>query len=126
MASFPFLVRRSAGAQRRCLRQRHSRQQQRGRLGLGLFGFRSGVPFDARLYHQVDGIAVLDVVLLQQLGVRQRFALQEEPLRRGWRGAGLRGDLGLEGRYGIRWGYGYGDGERGLEGLECDLDGGGR
>ena len=124
MASFPFLVRRSAGAQRRCLWQRHSRQQQRGRLVL--FSFRSGVPFDARLHHQVDGIAVLDVVLLQQLGIRQRLALQEESLRRGRGRTGLRGDLGLEGGYGVRWRYGYGDGERGLEGLECDLEGAGR
>ena len=90
------------------------------------FGLGSGVPFDARLHHQVDGIAVLDVVLLQQLGVRQRFALQEEPLRRGRGRAGLFGDLCLESGYGIRWGYGYGDGERGLEGLERDLEGGGR
>ena len=91
-----------------------------------LFGFRGRVPFDARLHHQVDSIAVLDVVLFQQLGVRQCLALQEEPLRCGRGRAGLRGDLSLEGGYGVRWRYGYGDGERGLEGLECDLEGAGR
>jgi hypothetical protein len=34
---------------------------------------------------------------------------------RGWGHTGLLGDLGLEGGYGARCGYGYVDGERGLE-----------
>ena len=116
------LLARSGRAQRRRLRQSRPRQQERGRR-LFFFG---GVPLDARLHHQVDGVAVLDVVLLEQLGVRERLALQEEPLRRGRGRAGLCGDLGLEGGYGVGGGYGEGDGERGLEGFECDFEGGGR
>ena len=65
------LLARSGRAQRRRLRQSRPRQQERGRR-LFFFG---GVPLDARLHHQVDGVAVLDVVLLEQLGVRERLAL---------------------------------------------------
>ena len=121
MAPSLFLARKG-GAQGRRLRQSRPRQQQRGRRRL----FFGGVPLDARLHHQVDGVAVLDVVLLEQLGVREGLALQEEALRRGRGRAGLCGDLGLEGGYGVGGGYGQGDGEGGLEGLECDFEGGGR
>ncbi len=121
----PSLLRGRAGGaeRRRCRRRRHG-QPQRGRrlLALGL----GGVPLDAGLHHEVDRVSVLHAVLLQQLGVRQRFALEQEPLGVCGGRAGLRGDLALDGGYGICRGDGYRGRERRLEGLECDLESGRR
>jgi hypothetical protein len=119
----PFLLRRMGGSakRRRLRRRRYRKQQSRGRfLGLG------GIPFDAGFDHEVDRVAILDGILLQQLGVRQRLALQQESLRRGGRGAWLRGDLGLDGGYRVCGGDRYGGRERRLERLERDLESGRR
>ena len=81
------------------------------------------VPVEAGLDHEVDGIAVLDRVLLEELGVRQGLALEQEALRvRGGRAWGSR-ELRLD----LCHGVGGLDGERvgldGLRGLERHADG---
>ena len=118
----PFLPRaRRRGARsrterrrRRLGRRRLDGQERRGRRRGG------GIPLDAGLDHEVDRVAVLHAVLFQQFGVRQRFALEQEPLRVGRGRVRLGGDLAFDGGYGIGRGDGYRGREGRLEGLECD------
>ena len=105
---------------RRDEQERHRRRSFLLRLGGGRWG--GGIPLDARLDHEVDRVAVLHAVLFQQFGVRQRFALEQEPLRVGRRRARLGSNLALDGRYGIGRGDGYRGREGRLEGLERDLE----
>lgn len=69
----------------------HKRDRWRVLLGLGLLRFRRGsrVPLKAGLDHEVDGVAVLDVVLLEELGVREGLALEQQPLDVCWGRTGL-------------------------------------
>jgi len=85
----PFLPRarrrgaRSRAKRRRLQRRRDEQERRRRRFSLlGLGGGRggSGIPLDAGFDHEVDRVAVLHAVLFQQFGVRQRFALEQEPL----------------------------------------------
>ena len=130
----PFLPRarrrraRSRAKRRRRLRRRRDEQERRRRRFFLLLrlGGGSGIPLDAGLDHEVDRVAVLHAVLLQQFGVRQRLSLEQEPLRVGRGRARLGGDLTLDGGYGIGRGDGYRGREGRLEGLERDLNRGRR
>lgn len=121
-------ARSRAKRRRRRLRRRRDEQERRRRRFFLLLrlGGGSGIPLDAGLDHEVDRVAVLHAVLLQQFGVRQRLALEQEPLRVGRGRARLGGDLALDGGYGIGRGDGYRGREGRLEGLERDLNRGRR
>lgn len=95
-----------------------------GLSGLGLLGFRSGgrVPGEARLDHEVDGVAVLDVVLPEELRVCEGLALEQQPLNVGGRRACLGRELSLDGLDRVRRLHGECVRLWGLDGLERYAD----
>lgn len=113
---------RRRGARSRAKRRRLRRRRDEQERGLGGGRGGSGIPLDAGLDHEVDRVAVLHAVLFQQFGVRQRFALEQEPLRVGRGRARLGGNVALDGGYGIGRGDGYRGREGRFEGLERDLE----
>lgn len=83
-----------------------------------------GVPVKAGFDHQIYGVAVFYVVLLEELCVCESLSLEQQALcvcrRCAWLGCEMRFDVG-DGVGGL---YGEGETARRLQGFERNLDGG--
>jgi len=76
----------------------------------------------SRLYHQIHGVPVFDVILLEKLSVCECFAFEEEALGVSGGCGWLCRELGFYSRNRVCWVYAEREASRRLQGLERKRD----